>query len=43
MITFARLAVALGLNLNWVFDPVWAYRCGERVRMERKNKDCNAS
>ncbi len=33
MISVARMAVALGLNLNWVFDPVWAYRCGEPLRL----------
>ena len=32
MMTLARMAVALGLNLNWVFDPITAYRRGERVR-----------
>ena len=28
----ARVAVWLGLNLNWLFDPVTAWRRGEPVR-----------
>lgn len=29
MMPLARLAARLGLNLNWLFDPVTAWRRGE--------------
>ena len=35
MIIVARMAVALGLNLNWVFDPVWAWKRRERLQLAR--------
>jgi hypothetical protein len=32
MMAVARLAVTFGLNLNWIFDPVTAWRRREPVR-----------
>ena len=35
MITLARLAIALGLNLNWVFAPMIAWKRREPPRLRR--------
>ena len=35
MIVVARRAVALGLNLNWVFDPATAWKRREPIRLAR--------
>ena len=31
----APIAVRLGLNLNWIFDPVTSWRRGEPFRLRR--------
>lgn len=35
MMNVVRMAVTLGLNLNWIYDPVTAWRRREPVRMKR--------
>ena len=39
MIWIARAGRLAGLNLNWIFDPVEAYRRGEPVFRSRQAHD----
>ena len=35
----ARLAIRAGLNLNWIFDPVHAWRLGQPITLRKLTKE----
>ena len=37
--TVAWLAIRAGLNLNWIFDPVHAWRLGQPITLRKLTKE----